>query len=104
MVKKYNFGPFEIIRKPAKKYDLYKLGPVQLSRLRQDVVLCSLFISDYKNRYNINPAEVCEWFNGYTDYLQELMEEEHGENFDFYELLPEYDNKDNLYAWQLCHG
>ena len=39
--------------------------------------------------------------------LYELVEigfDKHGENFDFYELLPEYDNKDNLYAWQLCHG
>lgn len=88
----------------VKKYDLYKLGPRQLWRLRQDIVLCSLFYSDYKNRYEIDTRAVCDFFDGYADYLQELMEEEHGENFDFYELLPEYDNKENLYAWQLCHG
>ena len=87
-----------------KKYNLYNLGPRQLWRLRLDVKLCSVFYGDYVNRYFLDIHAVCDFFDGYADYLQELMQEEHGENFDFYELLPEYDNKDNLYAWQLCHG
>ena len=76
-----------------------------LLELRSDIVLNSLFISDYENRFGIEPEEVCNFFNGYIEYLEELAEED---NFDFegdnWEVfIVTYDTDTNLRGWYGCH-
>lgn len=83
-----------------KKYKLSSLSKTQLKRLRSDIILCSLYLKDYKNRYNLNPDQVCNFFDAYADYLLELMKTDNVTNdYDsmFFDLLPAYDNINNLY-------
>jgi hypothetical protein len=76
-----------------------------LTKLRGEIVLNSLFYSDYRNSFGISENSVCTFFDGYVDYLTELAEED---NFvftddNFIEMLKKYDNEDNLLSWYYCH-
>ena len=78
-----------------------------LSNLREDIVLGSLYISDYRNRYGLDPNGVCGFFDGYLDYLGYMMEEDIPDYKDdkFFDYLPEYDNMDTLLGWFMdCEG
>ena len=45
--------------------------------LRQQIVLGSLHISDYKNKFGLDPKEVCDFFDGFwCHYVYELAEED----------------------------
>lgn len=76
-----------------------------LIELRKDIVLNSIYVSDYKNRFKIEPEEVCSFFNGYIEYLEEIAEED---NFDFDNegwsaFIDKYDTDKNLLGWYGCH-
>ena len=69
-----------------------------LISLREDIVLGSLFYSDYKNSLNIKVEDAFDFFDMYLNYLGELMEYE-VENYSdeqFWDLLPKYDKNENL--------
>lgn len=74
-----------------------------LWELRKDVSLCSLYYSDYENSFDIDPHIVADFFDSYADFIGELMEEEHGANYDFYKLLKGYDTPENLVEWFGCY-
>ena len=77
-----------------------QLGKTQLKRLREDIVLNSLFIADYNNRYGIDPHVVCDFFDGYMDYLGELEREKYGHELPKIEdFFREFDAFENLYNW-----
>lgn len=78
---------------------LSKLTREQLENLRKDIPLCSLYVDDYQNRYNIDPNQVCMFFDGYADYLSEIMAENNIDDDAFFENLDEYDNIDTLSSW-----
>lgn len=67
-------------------------------KLRKEIVLNSLYISDYENSFNIDPQTVCSFFDGYMEYLQEL-EREDGESLDIDEFFERYDTTENLLEW-----
>lgn len=75
-----------------------------LVELRKDISLDSIYLSDYKNRFGIDREQVCNFFEGYGDYLLELMNEDgkDGDN-NYYNLRSEYDNEKNLIAWYGCY-
>ena len=56
--------------------ELCNLGKIQTNRLTKDIVWNSLFISDYENRYGINPNVVSDFADGYLDWLCDVFEEE----------------------------
>ena len=75
-----------------------------LKNLREDIVLNSLYISDYENRYGLPAKSVCDWFDGYLDFVGEMMEGEI-EDYDdakFFDYLKDYDNIDTLEEWFCC--
>ena len=74
----------------------------QLWELREEIVLNSLFISDYKNTFGFTPESVCEFFFGYVDYIDEIAQEQTDDENELFELSIELDNPDNLYAWYRC--
>ena len=78
---------------------LSKLTTKQLENLRKDIPLCSLYVDDYENRYNIDPKQVCMFFDGYADYLGEIMVENNIDCDAFFENLEEFDTIDNLCCW-----
>lgn len=84
------------------KVTLKNLGKTQLKRLRNDIVLNSLYIADYNNRYGIDPHDVCDFFDGYMEYLWELEKEKYGKKLDNVEdFYKEFDNIENIWNW---HG
>lgn len=60
----------------------------ELEQLRQDIVLNSIFTDDYKNRFDISPEFIQDFFDGYIDWLNEGETPEERE-----------DNIDNLEGW-----
>jgi hypothetical protein len=59
---------------------LCNLGKIQTNRLTKDIVWNSLFIDDYENRYDIDPSVVCDFADGYIEWLCEVFEEEIDKN------------------------
>ena len=55
---------------------LVSLGKIQTNRLTKDIIWNSLFISDYENRYGITPSVVCDFADGYLEWLGEVFEAE----------------------------
>lgn len=82
------------------KVKLSNLGKIQLKRLRSDIVLNSLFILDYQNRYGLEPHAVCDFFDGYMDYLADLEKEKYGKELDnIQDFFNEFDTIDNLWEY-----
>ena len=75
------------------------LSKKDLQVLRNEVILNSLFISDYENSLGLNPKEVCTFFDGYVCYLEDLMLEDDCTDYNFYDNLRKYDNLDNLWNY-----
>ena len=77
------------------------LTKTELQKLREQIVLNSLYISDYHNTLRINEHRVCEFFEGYVSYLSELIKEDYpnAKDNDWFGLLKEYDTIDNLWNW-----
>ena len=73
----------------------------QLAQLRKEICLNSLFLDDYENSLGIDKRTVCAFFEGYTEYLEDLMQDE-VEDFDdgdFFDWLGKYDNTENLWGY-----
>lgn len=70
------------------------LGPRQLWKLRQEVIVNSIFISDYNNSFGIDPDEVCDFFASWLDDIEDQLKEEiKGYCSDnFFNYFPKYDN------------
>lgn len=70
----------------------------ELWQLREEIKLYSLFIADYDNSFDFYPNDVCAFFEGYCDYLDELQSE--GDK-----SIPalDYDSKENLWSWFNCY-
>lgn len=43
----------------------------ELEQLRQDIVLNSIYTSEYENRFNINPKFIQDFFDGYIDFIDQ---------------------------------
>ena len=80
------------------------LGPIQLWRLRKDIVLNSLYLTDYENRYGVDPQEVYNFFDGWLEFLEEDMREEIPDykEEDFFVYIDLFDTPKNLLNWWFC--
>ena len=75
----------------------------ELIELRKQISLGSLFIKDYKNSFGINEKDVCSFFDGYLDFLDEIIYEiEENQDALFWDLVPKYDTEENLIEWFYC--
>lgn len=77
----------------------------QLWALRKQIRLGSLYYSDYQNTFGIDCRVVCDFFDSYLSYLEELMADDSADykDEDFFALLPLYDTPDNLQNWYGCY-
>ena len=73
----------------------------KLWELRQEIVLNSLFVADYQNSFGYTAKSVCDFFDGYMDYLEELATEQHGSGCSLEQIF-KFDNAENLEAWYGC--
>lgn len=51
------------------------LNTTQLITLRKQIVLNSLYYSDYENDFDIDPHEVCDFFDGYLEECEYIPDE-----------------------------
>lgn len=75
------------------------LTDAALIDLRKQIVLNSIFNKDYENTYGLDEREVLNFFDGYVDYLSELMTEDGHTDEEFFDILKEYDTDENLISW-----
>lgn len=73
-----------------------------LEQLRNEIVLNSLYISDYNNSFNIDPHSVCDFFDGFISYMEELTSEINP-NITYDEMFEKCDNTETLFEWYLCY-
>ena len=75
-----------------------------LWKLRQEIKLGSLFIADYRNSFGVDPHKVYDFFDGFLEFVEEEMREDHPGFNDaaFWELLPDYDTPEYLLDWYSC--
>lgn len=80
----------------------------KLEKLRGEIVLNSLFTSDFENSFDIDASVVQDFFDGYLEFLAELSEEDYENGLisedisklsDQSEFLERYDNIDTLENW-----
>lgn len=55
---------------------LISLGKIQTNRLTKDIIWNSMFYSDYENRYDIDCHIVCDFADGYIEWLCEEFADE----------------------------
>lgn len=80
-----------------------KFNKETLWTLRKEIVLNSMYLNDYNNSFGIKKKCCALYFEGYADYLSELMKEDGHSDDEYFSLLSAYDNADNLWDWELCH-
>ena len=79
-----------------------------LRTLRNEIVLNSLFVSDYENSFGISAKSVSLFFDSYMSFLDELADEDnfrygYKEEHTYDEFFAKYDTIDNLYDWYGCY-
>lgn len=81
------------------------MNSTTLWTLRKQIILNSLFISDYRNTFGIDPHVVCDFFDSYLSYLDEEMrltipgyDDSH-----FFDHLLDFDTEENLWNWYCCY-
>lgn len=81
----------EIKNRPAKR--IWDLSEQEICQLRKEIVLGSMYYKDYENNQGLNCYEVCNFFDGYVEYLWEIASENGMDNIDDVSSL---DNTENL--------
>jgi hypothetical protein len=55
---------------------LISLGKIQTNRLTKDIIWNSIYYADYWNRYGIDTHIVCDFADGYIEWLCEEFQDE----------------------------
>ena len=84
------------------EFDKNNMTIEQLAKLRREIVFGSIFINDYENSFDIDPQICCTFFDGFCDFIEELMIEDGYTDDDYWEIIDDYDTIENLYEWYLC--
>jgi hypothetical protein len=81
------------------------LNKKALKSLRKEIVLNSLYYSDYENSMGIDKHNVCNFFESYVEYLGEIIEENHGNVSDkqWFKLMKKYDTIENLECYYMMY-
>ena len=81
---------------------MYEWNEKTLWGLRCEVTLNSIFLSDYRNTYGVARDACCNFFDGYNEYLEDLMEYDGIPDKWYPEAMKSYDSPDNLLCWYYC--
>ena len=79
------------------------LTSAELWAIRSKVVVNSVYLADYENQYGISEVSLCNFFDGYYDYMWELAIEKYGEGVEDKIVFNEFDTEDTLRGWFDCY-
>ena len=82
--------------------EINEMTSEMLWKLRMEIRLNSLYVSDFQNSFGFTAQSVSDFFDSYMDYLDELAEEEYGNDYMLEDVF-DFDNEDNLYNWWGCY-
>ena len=82
------------------RYKFTDLNQDELWKLRSEIVLNSLFVSDFRNSFGFDANSMCDFFDGYYDYLYDLyLDYIYEKGIDIPFDVSMFDNSDNLFDW-----
>ncbi len=70
----------------------------ELTKLRSQIVLNSLFMSDYENDIGVNPENVQNFFDSYGEYMRENAKEM-GIEDNHLDEISDYDTPESIYEY-----
>lgn len=73
-----------------------------LWKLRNEIVLGSMFVRHYENSFGFTAESVCNFFDGFCEFVVEKAREEK-ENPTLEDIFDEYDNEETLLEWWYCY-
>ena len=74
-----------------------------LPLLRKQIRLGSLFYADYENDMGFARESVCDFFDGFLDFVYEIAKEDTGEKYpEWDEVMKRYDTDEYLIQWWYC--
>lgn len=82
------------------------LNKEELWQLREQVILGSLYFIDYINDFNIHEKDVCYFFEGYENFIFELIDESgfvSTKDETRFDEFRKYDTPDTLERWHNCY-
>ena len=82
--------------KESQKLNPNNLTKEQLWKLREEIVLGSLYLDDYKNSFGIDPQAVCNFFDS---FIEDAQQDDEG-NYNNRETK-DFDNAEELYNYYL---
>ena len=73
----------------------------ELWELRKQVRLCSIYTSDFENTFGIEKHSCQDFFDGYAEELEYIMQNtiENFKDSKYFDYLKDFDNADNLYDY-----
>ena len=76
---------YNAVRKELNEIHLQELTEKEVEELQEQIVMGSLYVSDYENTFGVNPNEVCSYADGYLEAQDNP--EEYGEYDTFYDYI-----------------
>lgn len=76
---------YNAVRKELNEIHLQELTEKEVEELQEQIVMGSLYVSDYENTFGVNPNEVCNYADGYLEAKDNP--EEYGEYDTFYDYI-----------------
>jgi len=72
-----------------------------LPKLRSEIILNSLYVSDYENSFGFTARSVCDFFDGFMSFLEVIASEDM--ECPTIEQIFALDTTENLIDWYYCH-
>ena len=79
--------------------DFENLTANELWNIRKQIKLGSIYVSDFNNREGYKAEDISNFFDGYVEYIYELMGEDGADE----DAFSSYDNIENLERWFYCY-
>ena len=84
------------------KFDKNNMTDKQLEKLRNEIVLGSLYQSDYENSFGIPANYVQAFFDGFCEYLADEMADHGFSDDEWWDVIDDFDTIEYLSDWYWC--
>lgn len=103
----YDATDYELRGVSLNRHIMRLLDRFQLRDLQDEIVMNSIYYSDYENSFGIDKTFCCDFFMGYIDYILYTYKEEYANDYDMSveevdddDVIAEYDTAWTLEEWR----